>query len=186
MNRIEGAIAAVFQENGNAQAAYERLHDEGFKDLWMALTKPVAAPSKAEPDASALEEPPHNDVAESSDGALGVIGRFFTGEGNALRRSLEDHGVEPLTAVAIDETLPPHGAVLVLFADSRKELALRIIAGSGGRVDGAAVTPVMTPDPANDHDSSHAPVIRKASPLATRHDVFFDRSPRASAPHPEP
>ncbi|MBD5635166.1 MAG: hypothetical protein IAI49_11875, partial [Candidatus Eremiobacteraeota bacterium] len=130
MDTTQRAIAAVFDDPDRAVATFELLKTQGFADPWLARTKP------AEGDAS------QNDIAESSDGVLGAIGRFFTGEGNSLRRSLEDHGIDPEQAADIDETLPHGGAVVTVFADDRAAIAAATLREGGGRLVDVAAPPV--------------------------------------------
>jgi hypothetical protein len=117
----ERAIAAIFDDREGALWALALLHEQSFPEPWMATTRPATG------DAS------QNDVDESSDGVLGAIGRFFTGEGNSLRRSLEDHGIDPERARVIDETLAPLEAVVTVFVDDRRTVAAEILARAGGR-----------------------------------------------------
>jgi hypothetical protein len=117
----ERAIAAVFDDREGALWALALLREESFPEPWMATTRPATG------DAS------QNDVDQSSDGVLGAIGRFFTGEGNSLRRSLEDHGIDPERARVIDETLAPLEVVVTVFVDDRRTLAADILARAGGR-----------------------------------------------------
>ncbi len=117
----ERAIAAVFDDREAALSALALLREQSFPEPWMATTQPASG------------ETSQNDVAESSDGVLGTIGRFFTGEGNSLRRSLEDHGIDPERARVIDETLAPLEAVVTVFVDDRRTAAAEILARAGGR-----------------------------------------------------
>jgi hypothetical protein len=117
----ERAIAAVFDDREGALWALALLREQSFPEPWMATTRPATG------------EASQNDVDESSDGVLGAIGRFFTGEGNSLRRSLEDHGIDPERARVIDETLAPLEAVVTVFVDDRRTVAADILARAGGR-----------------------------------------------------
>lgn len=134
----QDAVAAAFTDREVAHTCYEALEREGFPHRWMAVTKP--AQDEAWGDGSA-ETTSENDVVEASDGALGPIGRFFSGEGNSLRRSLEDHGIATEEAIAIDESLGLGGAVIVVAAEDRVELAASILRQSGGQLYGVAHRP---------------------------------------------
>jgi len=173
MNRTERTIAAVFADREQAASAFELLKADGFTNVWMAVTKPAAERSGRDdpkPD-SPLDAPPHNDVVDSSDGVLGAIGRFFTGEGNSLRRSLEDHGVDPLDAIDIDERLTPLGAVIAVISDDRAERATEILERGGGRIGG----PRTNASPANlaVREPYHPAVL--VEPVGVRQETFYER-----------
>ncbi len=141
------ALAAAFSDREIAHACYEALDREGFPHRWMAVTKPADADAKGDGSTEATSE---NDVVESSDGALGAIGRFFSGEGNSLRRSLEDHGIDTVEAIAIDEALHLGGAVVVVAAHDRPEIAASILRQGGGTFYGKLAQPVGAYDVASD------------------------------------
>ena len=180
MNGTDRAIAAVFDDRESALDAFAVLKSDGFEDAWMGVTKPAEIPDDDAKPESPLEEPVRNDITESSDGILGTIGRFFSGEGNSLRRSLEDHGVDPLDAVDIDTHLAPMGAVITVFGGERAELATSILRGGGGRIglDRAASRPADLAV----RDTSHAPVIVRPAPLVAHEEVFFERRPITISP----
>jgi hypothetical protein len=173
MNESERTIAAVFSDRDQAASVFDLLKADGFLNVWMAVTKPAAERSRepeAKPD-SPLDTPPHNDVAESSDGVLGTIGRFFTGEGNSLRRSLEDHGVDPLDAIEIDERLTPLGAVITVIPDGRGGRAAETLERGGGRIGG----PRTSASPANlaVREPDHPAVL--VPPVGAREETFYER-----------
>jgi uncharacterized protein (TIGR02271 family) len=141
------AVAAAFSDREIAHACYEALEREGFPHRWMAVTKP--ADNEAWGDGSA-ETTSENDIVESSDGALGAIGRFFSGEGNSLRRSLEDHGIDTDEAMEIDEALHLGGAVVVVAGHERSEIAASILRAGGGRFYGARARSSAVYDVATD------------------------------------
>jgi hypothetical protein len=176
MNRTERTVAAVFADREQAASTFELLKVDGFLNVWMAVTKPAAARSGDAKHESPLDAPPHNDVVDSSDGVLGTIGRFFTGEGNSLRRSLEDHGVDPLDAIDIDERLTPMGAVIAVISDDRAERATEILERAGGRIGG----PRSNASPANlaIREPYHPAVL--VEPVGVRQETFYER--RASEP----
>jgi hypothetical protein len=128
--RHPSALAAVFASADDAAACALELERHGFARPWMAATHP-ALPDV--PEAPTIDNRvSQNEIAESSDGALGAIGRFFTGEGNSLRRSLEDHGLDPEAAAALDSALPAPATVLVVDAANRRSEALAIVRGHRG------------------------------------------------------
>ncbi len=130
----QNAVAAAFTDRETAHACYETLEREGFPHCWMAVTKPAEEQAWGDGTPAATSE---NDIVESSDGVLGEIGRFFSGDGNSLRRSLEDHGIDTLEAIAIDESLHLGGAVVVVASHERRDLAASILRQGGGFFYGA-------------------------------------------------
>ena len=144
MESAERATAVIFPDRDGAHASLQALEEAGFRRPWMAVTRPVAAaddryrdvaaPSDAPPSDLRTDHGSEHDVAESSDGVFGAIGRFFSGEGNSLRRSLEDHGIDPDEAAQIDGIMASHGAVVVVDDDR----AAAILVQHGGQPAGAA------------------------------------------------
>ncbi len=114
------ALAAVFSTHAAATACSLELERHGFAGTWLAATHPARP-----------ERPSRNEISESSDGALGTVGRFFTGEGNSLRRSLEDHGLDPDEAAALDDALPASATVMVVDTEDRRAEALAIVLAHG-------------------------------------------------------
>jgi len=168
----ERAIAAVFDDREAALAALALLREQSFPEPWMATTQPASG------------EASQNDVAESSDGVLGTIGRFFSGEGNSLRRSLEDHGIDPERARVIDETLAPLETVVTVFVDERTEFARDILARAGGR---SVPEGVGSSSGAIVHDTTErslVPVDTAFKPPAVAESVFIER--RSLVPPPNP
>jgi len=128
--RLPNALAAVFADSGDAAACALELERHGFARPWTAATHPAL---RDVPEAPTNDNRiSQNEIAESSDGTLGAIGRFFTGEGNSLRRSLEDHGLDPTAAAALDAALPAPATVLVVDAENRRGEALAIVRGHRG------------------------------------------------------
>ena len=160
----ERAIAAVFDDREAARSALTRLREQSFPEPWMATTQPATG------------EKSQNEVEESSDGVLGAIGRFFTGEGNSLRRSLEDHGIDPERARVIDETLAPLESVVTVFVDDRIAFAREILERAGGR---SVPNEAGSNSGAIAHDKierSLVPVDTSFKPPMVEEDVFFERS----------
>jgi hypothetical protein len=159
----ERAIAAVFEDREAALSALTLLREQSFPEPWMATTQP------------ATSEKSQHDVEESSDGVLGAIGRFFTGEGNSLRRSLEDHGIDPERARVIDETLAPLESVVTVFVDDRIAFAREILTRAGGR---SVPNEIGSPSGATPHEAverSLVPVDRTFKPPAVTENVFIER-----------
>jgi len=180
MNEPERTIAAVFSDRDQAAPVFELLKADGFLNIWMGVTKPAAERSDESDRTSdsPLDAPPHNEVAESNDGILGAIGRFFTGEGNSLRRSLEDHGVDPLDAVDIDDRLTSMGAVITVIPDGRAGRAREIIERGGGRVGGRRTN--ASPPNLALREPDHPAVL--VQPAGGREETFYER--RSSEPAP--
>jgi hypothetical protein len=159
-------LLALFATGEAATTALARLRADGFVDTWAATTKPAPARSSDVPPATPLDAPPNNEVAESSDGVLGTIGRFLSGRGDSLRRSLEDHGIDPLVAIDIDTHLPTNGAIVIVFPDDREDLAAATLRAHGADLRDAG-----------DLRSANL-AVRDAAPLATaaaEPSVFYER-----------
>ena len=138
MNSAERATAILFPDRESAQASLQALEDAGYGRPWMAVTRPAEGAYADDTSGTsanaggAADHGSEHDVAESSDGVFGAIGRFFSGEGNSLRRSLEDHGIDPDQAAEIDSMIGSHGAVIVVSDERAATLAQQ----SGGRIAG--------------------------------------------------
>ena len=126
-HREHNAVAGAFENREFAHSCDDALNREGFSHRWLALTK---REDSDEPEAAAR---PDARIAAPDDD-----GRFVSGAGSSLRRSLEDHGIETHEAIAIDESLNVGGAVIVVAAHDRSAIAASIIRRSGGRVYGSA------------------------------------------------
>ncbi|GAC1559164.1 MAG: hypothetical protein NVS3B17_09690 [Vulcanimicrobiaceae bacterium] len=116
------AVTAVFAIRSAGQTAARELKIAGYAP-WLA-TKGTA---------SSGDSP----VATSSDGALGAIGRAFSGD-RSLHRSLADHGVAEATARTVDAVLTPEGAVVVVTVASNVEHVVALLERYGGDVHGIA------------------------------------------------
>ena len=165
----QNAVAAAFSDREIAHACYEALDREGFPHRWMAITKPAETEAWGDGSPEATSE---NDITESSDGALGAIGRFFSGEGNSLRRSLEDHGIDTVEAIAIDEALHLGGAVVVVAAHDRRDVAASILRRGGGLFYGALADRATAYDVTTDDLVSATEVTPRetAQTLELRHE----------------
>lgn len=147
MTRSQGApVAATFADKSSAEVCREQLKHDHFA-CWMVVTKsgrdderPVqdkiaAAVVSAQP-ASAREAHWAHAVAETSDGPLRAIGRWFSGE-RSLHGSLVEHGLSDTEAAEIDEELCDGGAVIVVEAGSRTEEAASILSRGATYVIGS-------------------------------------------------
>ena len=117
-HRANDAVAGTFADREVARTCYDDLAREGFSHRWMALTQHAESEVAAPPGEAPLE----------------TGGRFVSDDGNSLRDSLEDHGIESHQAIEIDEELVVGGAVIVVAAHERAELAASIMRRGGGRV----------------------------------------------------
>jgi hypothetical protein len=125
-------VVATFPGREQAAACCEALQNNGFEKPWMAVIRPAHGEDIA--DAFATTAPSQHEIAATSEGPIAALGRFFTGAGNSLRRALEEHGVHPDVAQAIDRDLQDPGAVVVASTEGRRDLAEEIVVRSGGRV----------------------------------------------------
>ena len=116
-----GTIAATFVDKASAEACLKELQDDGFGTPWMAVVPEKAAGR------------PEHAIAESSDGPLAALGRYVTGQ-HSLRRSLAERGVAEETAERIDASLALGGAVIVVEAGERSQIAIEILRRSASRV----------------------------------------------------
>ncbi len=161
-------LLAIFPTAEAATTALARLRADGFTDVWAATTKPAPVHEGDDHAATPLDAPPRNEVAESSDGVLGTIGRFLSGRGDSLWRSLEDHGIDPLVAIDIDTHLPTNGAIVVVFPDDRQALADATL-----RQYGADVRDAGDVHAANLAVRDSAPLV--ATSTVAEPSVFYER-----------
>ena len=113
-----GAIAATFVDAQKAKDVFNLLLESGFEQPWMAVIE--ATPDDAK-------------VADSSDGVMGAIGRFFGGT-SSLRKSLVDHGISDDEAEGIDASIEHGGAVVVVGYGQRIEVAISLLEREGGTI----------------------------------------------------
>ncbi len=125
-------LAATFADKLTADAALAELKGGGFHEAWMAVTKPARGDETTATVGSDRAFAQHA-VAESSDGVIGAVGRYFSGE-VSLRRALVEHGLSETEAVDIDESVPAQGAVVVVNAGDRSDEAASILSGGAIRV----------------------------------------------------
>ena len=128
------SLAAVFTDRSAADAAVAGLKAAGFRDVWLGLTKSMPVDQFEGVAPGRTPDTEHHMVASSSDGVLGAVGRFFSGEAS-LRSSLRDHGVDETLAARIDESIGSNAAVVVVPAGERDAEARDLLQRSGGTVD---------------------------------------------------
>lgn len=133
------AVAAVFEDRTRAKECLDELRRSGFPTPWLATTEAVA--SDAHHRIGETANSPDHDVDAASDGFLGSIGRFFSGE-RSLQRSLVDHGLGETSAREVDAQIPAGGAVVVVASDGRADAAAAIFAAFGGTTHGTPAQPV--------------------------------------------
>lgn len=137
--RIEGstltAIGATFAERERAHDAVHRLHEEGFSQTWIGITRRdeasgYAADDDGGDDVAGTVKPLDNDTrVESANWFM----RFF-GEGDeSLHDALVRHGISEADARAVG-TLPADSAILTVEGGNHPELAAQIISEFGGQV----------------------------------------------------
>ncbi len=135
MQSKNGVVAATFADKPSADSCFDELKKNGFGSAWMAVTKAAAGDETAATFGSNQFYAQHA-VAESSDGVVGVIGRYFSGQ-RSLRASLAERGLSDADAAEIDEAVPADGAVIVVEAAARADEAGSILSRSASHVIGA-------------------------------------------------
>lgn len=130
-----GAVAATFADKPSADACFADLKRNGFGSAWMAVTKTARGDETAATFGSNQFSAQHA-IAESSDGVIGSLGRYFSGE-RSLRTSLTERGLSDADAAEIDEAVPADGAVIVVDAAARADEAASILSRGASHVIGA-------------------------------------------------
>jgi hypothetical protein len=127
INDAPAVIAAVFADRDSAHGAAHQLHEEGFRDTWIGLTRTADSANYS------VYERPEREAGETRVEADNWFMRFF-GEGDqSLFDALERHGVSREDADAAG-TLPPHSAILTVDGANHPELAAQLIRQCGGQV----------------------------------------------------
>jgi uncharacterized protein (TIGR02271 family) len=118
-------LAAAFGDREQAHEAIHRLHDEGFRETWLGITRSDdTSPSTT---SAALA------AGETRVEADNWFNRFF-GEGDeSLYDALVRRGVAEADARGVG-SLAPHSAILTVYGENHPELAAQIIAENGGRL----------------------------------------------------
>jgi uncharacterized protein (TIGR02271 family) len=121
-------VAAAFAERQRAHDAVHRLHDEGFRDTWIGITRV----DDADGYGSTLDAPT-TPAAQTRVESENWFMRFF-GEGNeSLYEALVRRGVRQSDARAAG-TFPDHSAILTVDGANHPELAVQIISECGGEL----------------------------------------------------
>ncbi|MBC5801354.1 MAG: hypothetical protein GIX03_07050 [Candidatus Eremiobacteraeota bacterium] len=135
MHAKKAPIAATFADKASADTTLDELKGNGFGSAWMAVTKAVPQDETAATFGSNQFFAPHA-VAQSSDGVLGALGRYFSGA-RSLRASLVEHGLSDDEATEIDESVPAEGAVIVVDGAQRDAEAASILSRRASQIIGA-------------------------------------------------
>jgi len=123
-------IAAIFTDKDDAKSAIQELHDAGFRDCWLGVTRGDAATGET--------------TIESGGGSmLDSIGRFFSGEpshghGTALHEALTAHGLREDEARRLEGSVAPNSAIVTVDGENAPDEALDILEQCGGRVQSGA------------------------------------------------
>ena len=117
-----GAIGATFSDKASAERCVADLRLAGFDAPWLAVVT----------DESGVSE---HAVAETSDGAIGSLARYFTGR-HLLRPLLLERGLAEREAASLDESVAPGGAVVVVQAHGAMARALEICGHDAARTAG--------------------------------------------------
>ncbi len=115
-----GWLGATFPDRTSAEKCSEDLKASGFDSPWLAVVAP---------EIGTLEHA----VAETNDGPLGALSRYFSGR-HSLRRLLIEHGLGESEAARLDEAATPSGAVIVVDAGERASVAQEIFRRGASRV----------------------------------------------------
>ncbi len=130
----ESALVATFPDRESAHQAVHRLHDEGFHNTWIGLTRSKAADSAYSASSTASETRVEDDNA---------LARFFGGD-ESLHEALLRHGVSEADAGRVDTTLPTDSAILTVHGSNHPELAAQIVSECGGTMVTSAASSRLT------------------------------------------
>lgn len=118
------SLVGLFTSSKAAREAVDALHNEGFHDTWIGITR------AAEGGYGTANGTTGETVVESEN----AVARFF-GAGDApLHEALVKRGVSEADATRLDGTLPPDSAILTVDGANHPELAAQIITSTGGRM----------------------------------------------------
>jgi hypothetical protein len=130
------AIAALFDSEASGVAALARLHDAGFTEAWLGVTRALK-------DHKAFSEV----VRERGGGRFESFVRIFSGNGGeSLYAALTDHGVAEDVARRLSADMPERGVVVIAGWKGDLTIAARVLTEAGGSVvrgadDGVIGTP---------------------------------------------
>lgn len=154
-------IVASFPNRSGADAAIQAVHDEGFRQTWLAVI--------------GSEDAGH-------DGTTGAIDenssrRWFRGDaGQSLYDALRGRGVGDDVALQIDDTIVEGNCVLVVEGSNDPTYAEEIVGRAGGTLL-SAPTPLLA-----EHDRDALRARRTSIAPVIREDIFVCREPRALDP----
>ncbi|MBC5800988.1 MAG: YsnF/AvaK domain-containing protein [Candidatus Eremiobacteraeota bacterium] len=119
-------LAAVFTNKDDAKSAIHQLHDAGFRECWLGVTRGDAATGETT-------------IESGGGGMLDSIGRFFSGEpthghGNALHEALTAHGLREDEARRLEASVAPNSAIVTVDGENDPDEARDILEQCGGRV----------------------------------------------------
>ncbi|MFN2459141.1 MAG: YsnF/AvaK domain-containing protein [Candidatus Velthaea sp.] len=161
------ALAAIFSDREQAHSAAQRLHDEGFRDTWIGVTK-----TSDDAGDSSFTGGASGAMSETTVEAENWFQRFF-GEGDqTLHDALVRHGVDEADAMNAGQ-VPPGSAILTVDGANHPEQAAQVIAKCGGRLitSGASATGFV--DDVDDETLASAPAAASGS---TASDAGLDYS----------
>ncbi len=175
-------VIAVFSDRSGAHDAARKLHDAGYKDTWIATTRPHGPTDDArgtEPGTLTGTMDGTDVVKGASGNIFGKIGRFFAGTDYTLGEALREHGVCDPDAGQLEESIPPGSSVLTVKVsdDARagSQDPASILEDCGGRL----VTPssgVTTGDQQLERREGAGQIIPESlerDDVPTLHEEFF-------------
>ncbi len=117
-------LAAMFADRESAHDAINRLHEEGFRDTWLGITRTEDSAGYASMS---------NEGAETRVEADNWFARMF-GEGDeTLHAALIKHGVSEADAKSAG-ALPARSAIVTVDGANHPELAAQIVSQNGGKL----------------------------------------------------
>jgi hypothetical protein len=118
------SIAALFESEAAGVDALEKLHDAGFKQAWLGVTRALT-------DDGAFSQV----VRERGGGRLEAFVRLLSGDGGeTLYAALTDHGVADDVARRLQRDMPAHGVVVVAGWTGDIADAARVMENAGGKL----------------------------------------------------
>jgi uncharacterized protein (TIGR02271 family) len=133
-----GTIAATFPDRANAHEALTKLHDAGFRKVWLGVTHGDATTGTGATVAS---------EGTTGGGIMESLGRFFTGEGaqeQALHQALIAHGLSDAQARRLEASVPAGAAIVTADGENDRNEAIEILQNNGGNVDTSFLGAVAT------------------------------------------
>ncbi len=118
----DSALVATFPDRESAHQAVHRLHDEGFHNTWIGLTRSMTDST------SSMGSTAQTRVEDDN-----ALARFFGGD-ESLHDALRRHGVSEADAGRVDTTLPANSAILTVHGSNHPELAAQVVEECGGHM----------------------------------------------------